>query len=247
MSGWRRPPADLPAREIIESWLPRAFAAAPRRPPPDSPSVRVTLSGPGGGKWDLCATDEALIVKPREPHVAYHRGNAWEPFDGSHDRVGAGGLCPPEPERGRVWEPSQGSHDCDVWLRQSVADFLALFREEPDLPPLLPLDTGVMDLLCVDEGRIALLAQIDGRISVEIQGRRRRRWTLDVAFGPSGMRAGRPRSAVRVDSRTCEELSNGTLAALQALLTGRLQIEGDRALVMQVVMLVGSVRRDHAW
>jgi hypothetical protein len=26
------------------------------------------------------------------------------------DRVGSGGLSPPEPERGRVWEPSQGSH-----------------------------------------------------------------------------------------------------------------------------------------
>jgi len=121
-----------------------------------------------------------------------------------------------------------------------VADFLALFRDEPDLPSLLPPETDVMDLLCLDEGRIGLLAQIDGRISVEIHGRRRRRWTLDVAFGPSGMRAGRPRSTVRVDSRTCEELSNGTLAALQALLAGRLQVEGDRALVMQVVMLVGA-------
>ena len=124
-----------------------------------------------------------------------------------------------------------------------MPDFLALFCDEADLPSLLPPDADVMDLLCVDEGKVALLAQIDGRISVEIHGRRRRRWTLDAAFGPSGMRAGRPRSTVRVDSRTCEELSSGALAPLQALLAGRLQIEGDRALVMQVVMLVGSVRR----
>jgi putative sterol carrier protein len=47
---------------------------------------------------------------------------------------------------------------------------------------------------------------------------------------------------VRVDSRTCEELSNGTLAVLQALLSGRLQVEGDRALVMQVVMLAGAAQ-----
>jgi putative sterol carrier protein len=57
------------------------------------------------------------------------------------------------------------------------------------------------------------------------------------------MRAGHPRATVRVDSRTCEELSNGTLAALPALLAGRLQVEGDRALVMQVVMLAGSAQR----
>jgi hypothetical protein len=208
-----RPPADIPASEIIESWLPRALAAAPRRPPPDSPSLRVTLSGQGGGEWDLCANEEALIVKRREPGPR-HRAS-----------------------------PGSESNDPDIWLRQSVPDFLALFHDEADLPSLLPPDTDVMDLVCVDEGKLAMLAQIDGRISVEIHGRRRRRWTIDVAFGPSGMRAGRPRSTVRVDSHTCEELAESALAPLQALLAGRLQIEGDRALVMQVVMLVGSVRR----
>ena len=215
MSEYSRPPADMPASEIIESWLPRAFEAAPRRPPPDSPSVRVTLSGPGGGTWDVCVSDEALSVKRRE-------------LGAQHSR--------PNPE-----------DDPDVLLRQSVADFLALLRDDPDLPALLPPDTDVTDVLCVDEGRISLLAQIDGRISFEIEGRRRRRWAIDVAFGQSGMRAGRPRSTVRVDSRTCEELSSGTLAPLQALLAGRLQVEGDRALVMQMAMLVGSVRRDHAF
>jgi hypothetical protein len=217
VSGMGRPPPEIPASEIIESWLARAFAAASRRPPPDSPSLRVTLSGQGGGEWDLCATEEALIVKRREPGPR-HR---------------------PSPD-------SEVDHYPDIWLRQGVADFLALFHEEPDLPSLLPPEADVMDLLCIDQGRIGLLAQIDGRIAFEIQGRRRRRWTVDVAFGPSGMRAGRPRSTVRVDSRTCEELAAGALAPLQALLAGRLQVEGDRALVMQVVMLVGSVRRDHA-
>ena len=207
MSECSRPPADMPADEIIESWLPRAFEAAPRRPPPDSPSVRVTLSGPGGGDWDVCVSDDALIINRREP--------------GAHGR--------------------SGPHaDPDTWLRQSAADFLALFRDGPDLPALLPPNTDVMDLLCVDESKIDLLAHLDGRIAVEIHGRCRRRWTLDLAFGPSGMRAGRPRATVRADSRTCEELSNGTLAVLPALLAGRLQVEGDRALVMQVVMLVGA-------
>jgi len=211
MTEYSRPPADMPADEIIESWLPRAFAAAPRRPPPDSPSVRVSLSGPGGGDWDVCVSNDALTVNRREPGARNGRSSLHN-------------------------EP-------DIWLRQSAADYLALFRDDPDLPALLPPDTDVMDLLCVDEGKTDLLAHIEGRIAVEIQGRRRRRWALDVAFGPSGMRAGRPRSTVRVDSRTCEELSNGALAALQALVAGRLQVEGDRALVMQVVMLVGSVRR----
>ena len=33
MGAYSRPPADMPADEIIESWLPRAFEAASRRPP----------------------------------------------------------------------------------------------------------------------------------------------------------------------------------------------------------------------
>jgi hypothetical protein len=94
-----RPPADIPASEIIESWLPRAFAAASHRPPPDSPSLRVTLSGQGGGEWDLCATEEALIVQRREPGPR-HR---------------------PSPE-------SEVDRDPDIWLRQGAADFLALFH-----------------------------------------------------------------------------------------------------------------------
>jgi len=45
---------------------------------------------------------------------------------------------------------------------------------------------------------------------------------------------------VRADSRTCEELFERHARRLAALLAGRLQVEGDRALVMQVVMLVGA-------
>lgn len=240
MSELGRPPADVPASEIIESWLPRAFAAAPRRPPPDSPSLRVTLSGRGGGDWDLCATEEALVVQRREPSPR-HRPSPDGVRGGSPPGFGT--------DSRRGWEPSQNSHvdhDPDIWLRQTAIDFLALFHDEADLPSLLPPDTDLMDLLCIDQGKIGHLAQIDGRIAFEIHGRRRRRWTVDVAFGPSGMSAGRPRSTVRVDSRTYEELAAATLAPLQALLAGRLQVEGDRALVMQVVALVGSVRRDHA-
>ena len=210
MDGSGRPPRDLPADQIITAWLPRVFESAAERPPAGGPTVRLTLSGSDGGEWDLCATEESLLVAARDPRA---RRNPEE-------------------------------DDPDIWLRQSVPDFLALFHEDPDLPALLPGDAGVMDLLYVDERRAGLLAQIDGRLRFEIEGRRRRRWAIDVAFGPAGMRAGQPRSTVRLDSRTCEELANGGVAPLQALLAGRLKVEGDRALVMQVVMLVGSIRRD---
>jgi hypothetical protein len=206
---WNRPPPESSAADIVTSWLPRAFAASSRRPAPDSPSVRLSLSGEGGGEWDFCATEQELQVSAREPG----------------------------------WRRGREDNEPGIWLRQSVPDFMALLREDPDLPTLLPPEIGIMSLLCIDDAQMSLLGKIDGRLKLEVAGRRRRRWALDVAFGPAGMRAGRPRSTVRVDSHTCEELSSGAIVVLQALLAGRLQVEGDRALAMQTAMLMGSVQR----
>jgi hypothetical protein len=208
MGDWDRPPAGLAAAQIIEDWLPRAFSASTRRPPPDSPSVRATLSGPGGGDWHLQADDESLHVETRAPG---RRSDEDEPH---------------------------------IWLRQSAADFQAIFHLDPDLPELLPNGAGVVELLCLEGNTLDLVHQLDGRIRIEIEGRRRRRWTLDVAFGQAGRRAGQPRSTVRIDSDTCEKLASGELAPLQALLGGKLVLQGDRTLVMQVLMaFAGKIGR----
>jgi hypothetical protein len=207
MSDWDRPPAELAAAQIIEDWLPRAFAASSRRPAPDSPRVRATLSGPGGGDWDLRADEDGLTVAPRAPG---RRPDDEEPH---------------------------------IWLRQSAPDFQAIFHIDPDLPELLP-NGAVMELLSLEGNTLDLVQQLDGRIRVEIEGRRRRRWTLDVAFGLAGRRAGQPRSTVRIDSDTCEKLASGELAPLQALLGGKLVLQGDRTLVMQVLMaFAGKIGR----
>lgn len=212
MGDWDRPPAGLAAAQIIEDWLPRAFAGSARRPPPDSPSVRATLSGPGGGDWLLQADDEGLHVETRAP--------------------------------GRRPDPNKDEEEPHIWLRQSSPDFQAIFHIDPDLPELLPNGAGVMELLCLEGNTLDLVNQLDGRIRVEIEGRRRRRWTLDVAFGLAGRRAGQPRSTVRIDSDTCEKLASGELAPLQALLGGKLVLQGDRTLVMQVLMaFAGKIGR----
>ena len=55
-------------------------------------------------------------------------------------------------------------------------------------------------------------------------------------------RAGRPRTVIRIDAATFEGVRGGTIPPLQALMDGRLKIEGDRALAMQLLLLVG-IRR----
>jgi SCP-2 sterol transfer family len=127
-----------------------------------------------------------------------------------------------------------------VWLRQSVADFTATFTPDPDLPELLPARWSALDLLFLDPRDVALGAQLAGRIAVEVAGRRRRRWALDAAFGKEGLAAGRPRATIQIDGATYDGLRTGTFTPMQALIGGKVKIDGDRALAGRALMLVGA-------
>jgi hypothetical protein len=130
--------------------------------------------------------------------------------------------------------------DPDIWIRMPTADFLAVPFPDEDLFALVPRDADLIDLLFAQAHDIELLEKLDGRIRFELEGRRRRRWSLDVAFGPAGMAAGRPRTTVTIDGGTCERLAERSITPLQALLAGRLRVDGDRVLAMQVLMLAAS-------
>lgn len=127
-----------------------------------------------------------------------------------------------------------------LWIRQNAGDFRATFGGEPDLPDLLPPGWGPLDFLFLDPRDRELLKQIDGRLLIEVSGRRRRRWSLDLATGKSGLGAGRARATVRVDGDTYDGLKTGSLPPLKALLDGSIAVEGDRALAMQALMLLGA-------
>jgi hypothetical protein len=133
-----------------------------------------------------------------------------------------------------------GGAPAQLWIRQSAADFRATFGGDPDLPDLLPPGWGPLDFLFLDPRDRELLRQIDGRLLIEINGRRRRRWSLDLATGKNGLGAGRARATVRVDGTSYDALKSGSLPPLKALLEGRIGVEGDRALAMQALMLLGA-------
>jgi hypothetical protein len=201
MQSGDRPPATITVAEFFERWLPEAFAASGRRAPADAPIVRATISGAGGGAWEMSAGDGNGVLA-----------------------VSAPGGDPP-----------------DLWLRQSAADLMAaLSGSDPDLPELLPPSWSALDLLFLDPRDVELLRQVSGRVLLEIEGRRRRRWAMDVAFGPAGMTAGRPRATVRLDGATFEGLRTRAIAPMQPLFDGRLKVEGDRGLAMQLLLLFGS-------
>jgi hypothetical protein len=199
MQSWDRPPPEIAVSELFERWLPSAFAAAGQRAPADTPVVRVSVSGEGGGAWELAVDDDRLTVTPPA-------------------------RTPP-----------------DVWIRLSAADLrVALGAPDSDLPQLLPAGASARQMLLVDPRDVDLVRQISGRLLLEIEGRRRRRWALDVGFGKAGVSAGRPRTTLRLDGQTFEGLRSGAIPPMQPLFDGRLKIEGDRALAMQLMLLAGS-------
>src|SRR5262245_12182811 len=57
-----RPPPGIAVVDFFERWLPEAFAASGRSAPDDAPVVRATISGEGGGAWDLHASGDTLAV-----------------------------------------------------------------------------------------------------------------------------------------------------------------------------------------
>jgi hypothetical protein len=194
------PPADITATAFFESWLADAYAASGRLAPDDAPVVRVTLSGEGGGDWEIRVEGASLTVQA----------------------AGTGGAAP------------------GVWIRQKTADFLATFAGDPDLPDLFPPNFGPLDLLFLDPQDVELIGQIDGRLSLELTGRRRRRWALDLAAGKAGLAAGRPRATVKLDAATYDGLRDKSLPPLKALLERRIVVDGDRALAMQALLLLGA-------
>jgi hypothetical protein len=199
MTTWDRPPPDIALPELFERWLPEAFAATGQRAPAGTPLLRVSVSGAGGGAWELALDGDRLRVEPP-------------------------GRQPP-----------------DLWIRLSAADVrVALGVADPDLPEIVPAGWSARHLLIVEPGDVDLVKQISGRMLLEIEGRRRRRFALDVGFGKAGVSAGRPRTTVRLDAPTFEGLKSGAIPPMQPLIDGRLKIEGDRALAMQLLLLVGS-------
>ncbi|HEY6475460.1 MAG TPA: SCP2 sterol-binding domain-containing protein [Polyangia bacterium] len=157
--------------------------------------------------------------------VAGADGGPWQlALDGTLLRTTAAGRTP-----------------ADIWIRLAAADLRVLLgNADADLPQIVPAGWSARQILIVDPADVDLVKQISGRVLIEIEGRRRRRFALDVGFGKAGVSAGRPRTTVRLDGATLEGLRSGAIPPMQPLVDGRLKIEGDRALAMQLLLLVGS-------
>ena len=76
-SSTSRPPAGAGAATILETWLPEVFAGSHPQWEGSSPTLRLSLSGPGGGEWEMQIVDGQIQVARLLRSLGARRGQTF--------------------------------------------------------------------------------------------------------------------------------------------------------------------------
>jgi len=140
-------------------------------------------------------------------------------------------------------EPRRSS-DCDLTLVQRVEDWRAaiwsgkpafvadalnvLFRR-PGSDPAPSLSSSSLQ---PDPRAFEELRQLRGLLEIRVEGNAEE-WRLAIQFGPGGVPL-EPDAVVQLGAAQAEEIHQGSLHPLEALMTGELRLEGDLGLILQI-------------
>lgn len=122
-----------------------------------------------------------------------------------------------------------------VTLSLSVQDWRAIVVGEPGPVDLAPPASSPLDLLFVDQSSRQLLETISGTFRFEVRDYNGRTWTLTAIFG-SEPRKDPPDAVIATDAETYSAILDRKLSPPEAYFTGKITIEGDAGLGMQVGM-----------
>ncbi len=92
---------------------------------------------------------------------------------------------------------------------------------------------GLAGEMKLTSGRIANLADLAGSIGLELTGENG--FQLVSHFGP-GPIPDEPNCTIRIDGSVYDEIRSGALPAQEAFMTGRIEIEGDMQMAMQLAL-----------
>lgn len=127
------------------------------------------------------------------------------------------------------------SGEPDVVVAQSVDDWRAA-------TDLAPQGSSPRDMLMLDPATQQALAAIKGVVRFEVTGFADRTWRLTVAFGKGSApaRPMEPQATITVDAETQKLLLAGKMMPPEAYFAGKIQIQGDMNLAMQLGMAMMS-------
>ncbi len=212
------PSRPISASEFFERFVPKAFAESELPPGAEKADVKlgICLEGEGGGEWLFHLKRGSLSVEPgsrREAavtlrqSVADWRGALWEGRGGAFGQQASAFFRPGAAAAGGTLGAAGAAALNPVALTQ-----------------LQQLDGEVKMVVSGDPGGSA--DSTDSAGSVED-------WSLAVKLGPGEFPA-EPTTTITISAEDAQAMSRGELDPLEAFMSGRIQVAGDMALMMQV-------------
>ena len=201
------PAKPVPPKEFLEKWLPQAFADATH--PPGTEEVDVKL----GVKLDGEGGGEWVV------HLAKGRMNVSQ---GSRDETAFTVVQSVPDWRGSLWEGRGGA----IGKQAS-----ALFRPGEASAPARPGQAGAPSPAALEQ-----MKALNGVIRMIVAGGQGGDWKVDFKLGPGAI-PDQPTTTITVSADDAAAMDRGELDPMTAFMSGRMQVAGDMALMMQMQMI----------
>src|SRR5690606_17536631 len=144
-------------------------------------------------------------------------------------------------EKGRCSASDTPAHEPFLAIEIEREHFEPLWREAGDnVLGFLGGVSGMGAPIKLTRNRVEQLAATRGSLLFELVGEGGFRLIAHLGAGPGAAAAGAPDTAIRVDTEAYRELRRGALQPQDAFLAGKIQIEGDMQLAMQLALAVLS-------
>jgi hypothetical protein len=200
------PSSPVSPAELLEKWLPQAFAEADLPEDVRTSDVRLglVLEGKGGGEWVLSVESGKLRVDPGSraetaftfvQSVDDWRGALWQGRGGAVGKAAAGLFRPGEGLAGAGAGGGMGAAPSPAALEQ--------------------------------------MRKLDGLVRVLVTGGQGGDWSVGFKLGPGAIPA-KPTATLAVSEADAGAMQRGELNPLEAFMAGRIRVEGDMTLVMQM-------------
>jgi hypothetical protein len=140
---------------------------------------------------------------------------------------------------GRLSTGESAAHPPVLSLVQGRGDFERLMRDAGDSPlGFLGVLSGMAGEMRLTASRLEGLSRLSGALRFEVTGETG--FALVARFGDDGAEAaeGEPRTLIRIAPDVYAELRAGSLDPQNAFMTGRIEVEGDMQLAMQLALAV---------
>ena len=200
------PPKPIPAEEFLERFVPAAFAEVdlPADAKDTDVKLGVVLEGTGGGEWIFHLRDGVLSVEA-----------------GSRAEAAFTLVISVDDFRGALWEGRGG-----IFGRVSTA----LFRpgEAPEATAGFGLGQGPLS-----PAVLAQLGTLDALVLLILTGGEGGDWSARFKLGPGEIPAD-PTTTVTIAAEDLAAMESGELDPIQAFMGGRIRVDGDMTIVMQL-------------